>query len=359
MDIEDWPSAKTLPALYRELKQLDLLEHVAELEAFGFTVLPPEKVGPPQQHEAVRDALLDVACERKGCSQAELPGVFSDDQELLRFMLWDDPLFEKIVVNPAALGLVEYLLGSQCILSLCDGWVKGAGDARTGVHCDWAQFEMPTFPPEPYTANFNYLLSDYTKEDGALGFVPGSHRWRRWPSPEEAEYWNDRCHPIEAPFGSMIVWGDHTWHGSYPRRTQGLRLMMLGTFCRPHMQTQEPFRQTVAQAALDRNPLRFARLMDVRGAFSVRQVAAASSKVEGRRIVRRPRGPRWPSELAGRRTGRRTGRAAPGGGFRPLRRRVRPGDGEGQAQGDSLSRSLPRAAAQAGGVIRTNHAHKR
>lgn len=267
MEIEDWPSAKTLPALYRELKQLGLLEHVAELEAFGFTVLPPEKVGPPQQHEAVRDALLGVACERKSCSQAELPGVFSDDQELLRFMLWDDPLFEKIVVNPAALGLVEYLLGSQCILSLCDGWVKGAGEARTGVHCDWAQFEMPTFPPEPYTANFNYLLSDYTKEDGALGFVPGSHRWRRWPSPEEAEYWNDRCHPIEAPFGSMIVWGDHTWHGSYPRRTEGLRLMMLGTFCRPHMQTQEPFRQTVAQAALDRNPLRFARLMDVRGAF--------------------------------------------------------------------------------------------
>ena len=124
-----------------------------------------------------------------------------------------------------------------------------------------------TFPPEPYTANFNYLLSDYSKEDGALGFVPGSHRWRRWPSPEEAEYWNDRCHPVEAPVGSMIIWGDHTWHGSYPRRTDGLRLMMLGTYCRAHMQTQEPFRQTVTQEALDRNPLRFGRLMDVHGAF--------------------------------------------------------------------------------------------
>lgn len=267
MQIEDWPSAKALPALYRELKQLDLLEHVAELESFGFTVLPPEKVGPMEQHEAVRDALLRVACERKSVAPAQLPEVFRDGQELMRFMLWDDPLFEKIVVSPAALGLVEYLLGSQCILSLCDGWLKGTGDSRTGVHCDWAQFEMPTFPPEPYTANFNYLLSDYTKADGALGFVPGSHRWRRWPSPEEAEYWNDRCHPVEAPFGSMIVWGDHTWHGSFPRKTDGLRLMMLATFCRPHMQTQEPFRQTVEQDALDRNPLRFARLMDVRGAF--------------------------------------------------------------------------------------------
>ncbi|MDE0008107.1 MAG: phytanoyl-CoA dioxygenase family protein, partial [Gammaproteobacteria bacterium] len=152
-------------------------------------------------------------------------------------------------------------------LSLCDGWLKGQGEARTGIHCDWAQFEMPTFPPEPYTANFNYLLSDYSKDDGALGFVPGSHRWRRWPSPEEAEYWGDRCHPVEAPMGSMIIWGDHTWHGSFPRKTDGLRLMMLGTYCRPHMQTQEPFRQTVTQEALDRNPLRFGRLMDVQGAF--------------------------------------------------------------------------------------------
>ena len=267
MEIEDWPSAKALAPLYRELKDLDLLEHVAELEAFGLTVLPPDVVGPPEQHEAVREALLRVACERKQCSEDELADVFRDGQELMRFMLWDDPLFEKIILRPAAVGLIEYLLGTNCILSLCDGWVKGTGNARTGIHCDWAQFEMPTFPPEPYTANFNYLLSDYSLADGALGFVPGSHRWRRWPSSEEAEYWTDRCHPVEAPFGSMIIWGDHTWHGAFPRQTDGLRLMMLGTYCRAHMQTQEPFRQTVTQQALDRNPRRFGRLMDVQGVF--------------------------------------------------------------------------------------------
>ena len=33
------------------------------------------------------------------------------------------------------------------------------------------------------------------------------------------------------------VWGDHTWYGSFPRKNDGLRLMMLGTYCRPHMQT--------------------------------------------------------------------------------------------------------------------------
>ena len=199
MDIQDWPSAKALAPLYRELKQLGLLEHVAELEAFGFTVLPPNVVGPPEQHATIRDALVQVACARRQCDEAALPEVFADGQELMRFMLWDDPVFEPIMVHPAALGLVQYLLGTNCILSLCDGWLKGKGEARTGVHCDWAQFEMPTFPPEPYTANFNYLLSDYSKDDGALGFVPGSHRWRRWPSPEE-RVWTDGCSRSRRPW---------------------------------------------------------------------------------------------------------------------------------------------------------------
>jgi ectoine hydroxylase-related dioxygenase (phytanoyl-CoA dioxygenase family) len=263
MEILDWPSAKHTPALYRELKQLDLLEHLAELEAFGYTVLPPEKVGPKEQHEAAKAAVLRIACERKQCAVDDLAEVFSDGQELMRFVLWDDPLFEKLVLHPAALGLIQWLVGTDCVLSLCNAWVKGKGQSRTTVHADWAQFDMPTMAVETYGANFNYLLTDYSKEDGGLSFVPGSHRWRRWPSSEEAAYWADNAQPVEAPAGSMIIWGDHTWHGSYPKTTDGLRLMILGMYNRPHMQTQEAYRQTATNEALARNPKRFARLMNV------------------------------------------------------------------------------------------------
>lgn len=267
MKIEDWPSAKHTPALYRELKQLDLLEHLTELEAFGFTVLPPEKVGPQEQHDAAREAVLRIACERKQCVVDDLEEVFSDGQELLRFVLWDDLIFEKLVLHPAALGLIQWLVGTNCVLSLCNAWIKGKGESRTAVHADWSQFDMPTMAVETYGANFNYLLTDYSKEDGGLSFVPGSHRWRRLPSSEEAEYWADNAQAIEAPAGSMVIWGDHAWHGSYPKKTDGLRLMILGMFNRPHMQTQEAYRQTVTTEALARNPLRFARLMNVYNAM--------------------------------------------------------------------------------------------
>jgi len=263
MKIADWPSAKHIPALYRELKKLDLLEHLAELEAFGYTVLPPEKVGSTEQLEATREVVLRIASERKGCTTAELEDVYSDGQELLRFVLWDDPIFEKLVLTPPALGLIQWLVGTNCILSLCNAWVKGKGESRTAIHADWAQFEMPTMAVEAYGANFNYLLTDYTKEDGGLSFVPGSHRWRRLPSSEESEYWADHAQAIEAPAGSMVIWGDHAWHGSYPKQSDGLRLMVLGMFNRPHMQTQEAYRETATDAALARNPLRFTRLMNV------------------------------------------------------------------------------------------------
>ncbi len=285
MKIKDWSSTGSRSALYRELKQLDLLENIAELDGFGFTIIPPEKVGPPDHHEAVKQAVLRVAAKRKGCSIEELPQFFDQGQELMRLVLWEERIFERVVLTPAALGLIQWLVGSDCILSLFDAWVKGKGALGTGIHADWAQFDMPTMPPEAFGANFNYVLTDYTKADGALSLVPGSHRWRRWPSPEEAAYWNDNAEAVEAPAGSMIIWGDHLWHGSYQKQTDGLRLMILGMYNRPHMQTQEGFRETVSDEALARNPIRFARLMNVYHAMPFGRTGRNSA-----RLAAAPRG---------------------------------------------------------------------
>ncbi len=266
MKIKDWKSAGPNAPLYRELASLDLLPNLAELDFFGFTVVPPEKVGPPEFHTAVREALTGVIEARFGAPGAD--GLtWKDANQIFRLILWEHRVFEELLMNPAGLGLVQSLLGTNCILSLFDGWVKGPGEGRTPIHMDHWDFTRKTFAPEPNSANFNYLVTDYSAADGAISFVPGSNRWHRAPSPAEVKYWADRAHPVEAPAGSMVIWGDQTWHGSFARENVGERLMILGTFSRPYMQTQEPFRDTVTDAALARNPVRFAGLMDVYGAF--------------------------------------------------------------------------------------------
>ncbi|MDE0038988.1 MAG: hypothetical protein OXU77_15770, partial [Gammaproteobacteria bacterium] len=46
-----------------------------------------------------------------------------------------------------------------------------------------------------------------------------------------------------------------------------VRMTLQCEYMRPRFQPQEPFRETVTQEVLDRNPVRFAGLMDVYGPF--------------------------------------------------------------------------------------------
>lgn len=266
MKIKDWTSCPSQAKLYQELAQLDLLENIAELDVFGFTVVPPEKVGPPDFHTRVKDALVGVI-ERRFGPLGNDGLTWKDQNQIFRMILWEDQIFEELLLNPAGLGLVQHLIGTNCILALFDGWVKGPGEGRTPMHRDNYDFTRHASAPEPSSASFNYLTTDYTAADGALTFVPGSHRWRRPPTPAEVEDWADKSEVIEALAGSMVVWGDLTWHGSALRANLGERLMILGHYCRPYIQTQGPYRQTVSQEALARNPKRFAGLMDVYGAY--------------------------------------------------------------------------------------------
>tara|TARA_Y100001934_G_scaffold75028_1_gene93258 strand:+ start:3665 stop:4690 length:1026 start_codon:yes stop_codon:yes gene_type:complete len=266
MQIGDWKSAGSVAPLYRELEQLRLVSNIAELEAFGFTVVPPEKVAPLDFCEGVKEALERAMLRRYGPDGLDA-GRWSNVNDIQRFMLWEDPIFERLSWNPAGLGLAEYLLGTDCVLSLCAAWVKGPGEARTGIHGDYIDPATVAQPEQVNNCNMHYMLTDYTRDDGAISFVPGSHKWRRQATPPEAKYWADLAVPVEAPAGSMVIWGNHTWHGSYPKRTPGLRMTLQCEYMRRRIQTEEAYRETVTQEALDRNPIRFAGLMDVYSLF--------------------------------------------------------------------------------------------
>ena len=266
MEIEDWKSVGSAAPLLRELRQLGLETNIVELEAFGFTVVPPEKVAPQDFCRDVREALERTMLRRYG------PDGLSEERwsnvnDIQRFMLWEDPIFEKLSYNPAGLGLAEWLLGTDCVLSLCAAWVKGPGEVRTGIHGDYLDPALVAQPEQMNNCNMHYMLTDYTEDDGSISFVPGSHKWRRQVTPDDSRYWADRAVAVEAPAGSMVIWGNHTWHGSYPKKTPGLRMTLQCEYMRRRRQTEEAYRETVTQEALDRNPVRFAGLMDVYSLF--------------------------------------------------------------------------------------------
>ena len=101
---------------FTEIRALGLERHVAELEAYGYTVVEPERVGPPGFIDELRDALLDLA-ERDLAQEAVRGRSPRKDVSLgarghhMHFLLGRGEVFEKALMNRVSLALVTYLLG--------------------------------------------------------------------------------------------------------------------------------------------------------------------------------------------------------------------------------------------------------
>jgi len=257
--------------LYAELKALGLTEHIADLALQGYTVVPPGKMAPPEYIEQLRAAVLNESEARSGIKPdietgSTHAGGAHPLGQFMRYVLFDDPIFEPMLTNPVLLGLVNYLIGEASILSLYDAMVKGPGDVSLPIHNDHGDKHTPVYPMLSNAATINFTLSDYDAGSGPIAFLPGSHNFKREPLPAEMQGMEQEMVPVYAPAGSAIIWSADTWHMAIPRRDPGLRITLLFHFCRSHMKSQADFSK-VDDATLARNPPRFRQLMDVDSVF--------------------------------------------------------------------------------------------
>ncbi len=96
-------------------------------------------------------------------------------------------------MNPVAQAFVRYLLGEQSLLSSCAAIIKGPGQTPLALHTD-----QPVHPiPRALVCNVTYLLTDYSREGGALCFVPGSHKQMRERAPAPANGLSGAAVPVE------------------------------------------------------------------------------------------------------------------------------------------------------------------
>ena len=95
------------------------------------------------------------------------------------------------------------------------------------MHCDQGSMPLPWPSGRALTANMTWALNDYTAANGALCYVPGSHRRLRPPEfPAAAE----QAIAVECPRGSAIIFHGATWHGALPKLTRGLRVSYAAYF---------------------------------------------------------------------------------------------------------------------------------
>jgi hypothetical protein len=270
LEIADWRSTRDLNDLYREIRALGLETRLAELEAFGFTVIE-DALAPELTHE-LRDAVVGEAEKRLSRKLDAENETGHEGYALVPYLLFKRPVFEQALLNPKPLALITYLLGRSCLLSSMTSHFKGPNGGEIPLHSDSANGMPPTgLSPVSHVANCNYALTDYTREGGALAVVPGSHRYFRQPTRYEVRLDGEHVYPdavpIEVPAGAAVVWHGNTWHGSFPRdATPGIRINLAMYFCRQHIQPQEAYKANLPPEVLERHgeDSRFATLMGLR-----------------------------------------------------------------------------------------------
>ena len=140
------------------------------------------------------------------------------------YMLYEDEVFEEILMAPQPLALITYLLGESCLLSSLGCHFRGPGGMHLPLHSDNGNGIPAPFTPFSQVANVNYALTPYTREAGALAMVPGSHKLARQPKPDESDL-GDNANPnaisMNIDPGDAVIWHGNSWHGSFVRKLPG------------------------------------------------------------------------------------------------------------------------------------------
>ena len=278
-------------AAFEALNGLGLALYVAELENYGYTVIPLRLAGCQDILDSILEMGARISKDRNDGVEADFAtGSSHKDKayptgQQLFYLLGEDGLFQQAMMNPVVLGFVRYML-NEPIISSGSLSLKGPGVVALPLHKDQSIDPIP----RSLVCNTTYLLSDYDRDNGALCFVPGSHKFMRPPeehenfsydgvSPAQASAQIMTAHVrgdplnelavidspgievVEAEKGSLVVWHGNTWHGAVPRTTPGLRANLIYYWCTAALLPQEPYRSRLSDDVVAANGDAFAKLI--------------------------------------------------------------------------------------------------
>jgi len=163
--------------------------------------------------------------------------------------------FDHAAVHPLLLEVLDQVLGHYQ-LSAPVGIRIGPGEQAQMLHRDDAIYPLPD-PHPPVVVNTMWPLDEFTTDNGATRFVPGSHRWEpgRLPSAE------DQVVIATMTPGSAMFYLGGLWHGGGANRTGLPRLGVILEYAAAWLRPQENHCLAVPRNVVRRLPERLQELL--------------------------------------------------------------------------------------------------
>ncbi len=213
---------------------MNTLDVAHEVTTRGFTVVPDVlDSGEVTRLTAVLDRLV-----REDLSHPD-PRRRADDWMSFNGAL-RDPAIADVVTHPAILPHIEAILGPTCIMYACvsSSMPPNGTNYSRRIHVD-SQRVIPGYP-----TNIGALvaLTDFTEENGATRFLPGS--FERLDRPTRDEYDRD-AEMVRPSAGSVVIFNARTWHTGGVNHTSEPRHALTVNYCRSFMRQHFDFSRMI------------------------------------------------------------------------------------------------------------------
>ena len=178
-------------------------------------------------------------------------------------------VFERMVQHPVVMRIVGAFLGEAFIMGSVAANRLLPGGPGQEPHVDypyWDLYKRETFPVGinssfPLNAQATVLLDDFTAENGATAYWPGSQRTLTYPDDDTAFHANAARQTGRA--GDCVVFNGMVWHCAMPNHSDADRTALLIEYLAKFVTPLEDQKRGVRQEVVDRASPMLRQLMSL------------------------------------------------------------------------------------------------
>lgn len=199
-------------------------DHAEQVSTTGFAVIP--RALDRDHATELRAALAELVSSQRATADDRT----AVDDYMVHNPMMLDPRFLDLLQNPAIVSALDAFLGATSILYAytSSSMPSGGSNYSRRVHVD-----SPRVIPD-YMTNLGVIvaLDDFTDDNGATYFLPGSFERIEPPSEDEFFAGAQRVYPQR---GDLVVFNARTWHYGGVNTTSEDRHAVTLNACRAYM----------------------------------------------------------------------------------------------------------------------------